>query len=151
MFKTVNNGKMPTRGSKFSACVDLYANEDITIGVGETAIVPLGVAIDQDELELMFKRRTPELNAFMSSHYMLLEPRSSLRAKGITAGSGIIDIDYPDEVKLIAHNQSSSAFNIKKGDRIAQITLLEHKSFMFGIISESERTGGVGSTGKNWD
>lgn len=37
---------------------------------------------------------------------------------------------------------------IKKGQRVAQITLLEHKSYLFGIDTEEERTGGFGSTNK---
>jgi len=36
---------------------------------------------------------------------------------------------------------------IKKGDKIAQITLLEHKSYLFGVESDVERSGGFGSTG----
>lgn len=35
MFKTVNGSTMPTRGTEFSACVDLYANADVTIGAGK--------------------------------------------------------------------------------------------------------------------
>jgi hypothetical protein len=50
MLKTINGGKMPTKGSKYSACVDLYANEDVCIGAGETKIVGLGVCIDIDSI-----------------------------------------------------------------------------------------------------
>lgn len=39
MFKTVLDGKLPTRGSKYSACVDLYAREDVVIGAGETKLI----------------------------------------------------------------------------------------------------------------
>ncbi len=46
MFKVLENGCEPTRGSKYSACVDLYASEDVVIGAGETAIVKLGVCVD---------------------------------------------------------------------------------------------------------
>lgn len=30
MFKVFKDGQLPTRGSKLSACVDLYAREDVT-------------------------------------------------------------------------------------------------------------------------
>lgn len=172
MFKTVNDGIMPTRGSKYSACVDLYANEDVVIGAGETGIVPLGVVIDQEELANNLKIvsntykkvmrgcnrnltqvKIDQLNAFMKRHYILLEPRSSLRAKGLIVGSGIIDMDYPDELKLIVHfpfnGKGASHYEIKKGDRIAQATLLEHKSYLFNIDTEEKRNGGIGST--KWD
>jgi len=39
-------------------------------------------------------------------------------------------------------------FIIKKGDKIGQLILLEHKSSLFGIESEDERNGGFGSTDK---
>jgi len=38
-------------------------------------------------------------------------------------------------------------FQIKKGDKIAQITLLEHKSYLFGIDTKEEPKGGFGNTG----
>lgn len=187
MFKIVNGGKLPTRGSKYSACIDLYANEDVTIGAGETSIIGLGVAIDQEWLanELPIPKNTmrkvmqgykrnlaaikiSELNKFLKRHYIQLEPRSSLRAKGLIVGTGIIDLDYPDELKLIVHNPVSrfdsrgiacdfmnagrykkgGQYLINKGDKIAQAMLCEHKSYLFGIESKEERTGGIGSTDK---
>ena len=36
---------------------------------------------------------------------------------------------------------------IRKGDKIAQITLLEHKGYLFGIGTDKERDGGLGGTG----
>ena len=50
-------------------------------------------------------------------------------------------IDY-----ITFHNEAYSETVIKKGDRVAQITLLEQKSYLFGIESEEERNGGFGST-----
>jgi len=35
---------------------------------------------------------------------------------------------------------------IKKGDKIAQILLKEHKGYLLGIETEEERVGGFGST-----
>ena len=36
MFKTINGGKLPTKATKFSAAVDLYANADVVIKAGDT-------------------------------------------------------------------------------------------------------------------
>ena len=194
MFKTIGDGKLPTRGSKFSACVDLYASESITIGAGETKLVGLGVAIDInrgffDDYALSIGKKDDGMDFeeyyedlkefFYSSHYLQLMLRSSLGKKGLILpnGVGVIDMDYKDEIKMIIHNpmfdklkaletldtdyddggnyefheESDNillGFSIKKGERIAQITLLEHKSYLFGIESEEERTGGFGSTNK---
>ena len=62
------------------------------------------------------------------------------------------------EIKMIIHNPLTdnngdmhkiwNNYEINKGDRIGQITLLEHKSYLFGISSEEERDGGFGSTGE---
>jgi len=163
MFKVLTKGCEPTRGSKYSACVDLYASEDVSIGAGETKFVGLGVCISDDvnflyHLELLTKKEwsNREIKDFKLSHYLELHPRSSLRTKGLISNTGIIDLDYEDEMKIIIHKPIDlfsivndvydEAYEIKKGDRIAQITLLEHKSYLFAIESEEKRDGGFGST-----
>ena len=50
MFKILDEACTPTRGTKYSAAIDLRSREDITIGAGETVLVPLGVKIDLDLL-----------------------------------------------------------------------------------------------------
>ena len=140
MFKVVNNGKMGTRATKFSACIDLYSRIDTTIGAGETKIIPLGIKLDIEEFDDYFKK----------THYLQLMLRSSLGKKGLILpnGVGVIDLDYTDEICIIIHNASDNNYEIKKGDRIGQITLIEHKSHLFGIDTDTERTGGFGSSGK---
>jgi dUTPase len=141
------------------------------IGAGETKLVGLGVAVDLDKLKdsgnfQMVSEYYFDLKYwrhFLNSHYLQLMLRSSLGKKGLILpnGVGIIDLDYKDEIKMIIHNPIQGnviifpdteiiypgMYNIKKGDKIAQITLLEHKAQMFGIETENERSGGFGSTG----
>ena len=38
----------PSKGSKYSACIDLRAKEDYIIGAGQTILINLGVCIDLD-------------------------------------------------------------------------------------------------------
>lgn len=157
MLKTLWGGKEPTKGSKYSAAIDLYAQDDFIMEVGETRIIPLGVCIDL--VELIDKNRYANLHLknvhlssdddnFLRSHYLQLEPRSSIRAKGIISCTGIIDLDYKDEIKIILHNFSGEQFVINKHDKIAQIMLKEHKTYLMGVDTEDERVGGLGSTGK---
>ena len=103
-------------------------------------------------------------NDFLKSHYLEIALRSSLGVKGliIANGIGIIDLDYPDEIGLIVHNPINSQvasdlaiglrllrkFEIKKGDKVAQCTLKEHKGYLMGYESDVIREGGFGSTGK---
>ena len=93
----------------------------------------------------------------MSTHFLELHPRSSLRAKGLIIGVGVIDLDYPGELGLIVQNPIIACgewghyehnYSIKKGDKRAQCTLVEHKGYLLGIESEVERVGGFGSTTK---
>lgn len=157
MFKVLDEACTPERGSKFSACIDLKASEDVVIGAGETKMIGLGVCID-----LPKSNDNVGSELWKSRHYLQLMLRSSLGKKGLILpnGVGVIDLDYRDEIKMIIHNpmQFEKAdhrnlkigvdFEIKKGDRIAQITLLEHKAYLFGIDTDEERDGGFGSTNK---
>jgi len=169
MFKILTEECNPTRGTKYSACVDLYASEDIAIGAGETKVVGLGVAISEEELKkIIYENRgkfgLDYYTSFLNTHYLQVALRSSLGKDGLIMpnGVGIIDMDYRDEIKVIIHNplnlddayQSANSiepegYKISKGQRIAQITLLEHKSYLFGIESDVIRDGGFGSTGSN--
>lgn len=172
MFKILDEVCTPKRGTKYSAYVDLFAREDCTIGAGETKIVKLGVKIDLDKLkENKFKSvndkvdiNSPLWQEFLKSHYLEVALRSSLGVKGliIANGIGIIDLDYPDEIGLIIHNPINSQvasdlaiglrllrkFEIKKGDKVAQCTVKEHKGYLMGYESDMVRVSGFGSTGK---
>ena len=185
MLKVIEGGFAPVRSTKYSAYVDLFSREDVTIGAGETKIVPLGVKINLDKLktdwinksELIFKPDSARksliefgFHKFMSSHYLEVALRSSLALKGliISNGIGIIDLDYSDEIGLIVHNPIKKPivtfdannikstfkmnfgedFNIKKGHKVAQCTLKEHKGYLMGYESDTLREGGFGSTGE---
>lgn len=159
----------PTRATKYSAMVDLYAKDEVVILAGETKIVNLGVKIVDGELfesfclEIKDIATEKEYCKFKQSHFIELHPRSSLRVKGLIVGVGVIDLDYPDEFGLIVHNpvrifkilsgeecfDSAKSYTINKGDKIAQCTLVEHKGYLMGVSSNTERDGGFGSTNKN--
>jgi len=129
MFKTINNGTYPTRGSKFSAYVDVYSNEDVTIGAGETKMIPLGIAIDLDNMRRMLKvngyftgehRTTDILEKFMSTHYLQLALRSSLGKKGLILpnGIGIIDLDYFSSCKVGKEVVDGKCSGFKQKERV---------------------------------
>lgn len=84
--------------------------------------------------------------------YGRVAPRSGLAWKNfIDVGAGVIDQDYRGNVGVILFNHSDVDFDVKKGDRIAQLiceriahpNVVEVKS-----LSETARgEGGFGSTG----
>ena len=126
---------MPEAKTSFSAGLDIKATENKRIEPGKTVLLGTGVKISHCPTYV----------------YLDLELRSSMRVKGLSSlGTGVIDSDYRDEIKVVIHNASEYCQEIKEGDRIAQliprenITYRECKPYVRG----SERSGGFGSTGK---
>ena len=51
-------------------------------------------------------------------------PRSGLALKhGIDVGAGVVDYDYRGNVGVILFNFSDTDFEVKRGDRIAQLII----------------------------
>jgi dUTP pyrophosphatase len=84
-----------------------------------------------------------------------IRPRSGLALKyGITVlnSPGTVDADYRGEIKVLLINLGTEIFEIKNGDRIAQMVISQHETAEFAFVenlSETDRgEGGYGSTGK---
>ena len=168
MLKALYEHTTPKRATKYSAYIDLFSAEDVTIGAGETKIIKLGVKLDLEEIINGNDEVYNNPDKFLKSHYLEVALRSSLAVKGliIANGIGIIDLDYPNEIGLIVHNPLNDIdlienynycnqnippklrkFKIKKGDKVAQCTLKEHKGYLMGYETETLRASGFGSTG----
>ena len=128
---------MPTRGSDGAVGYDLYSSEDAVVpcqagralvGTGITLSIPDGL-------------------------YGRVAPRSGLAVKHcINVGAGVIDPDYTGEIKVVLFNHGEKDFEIKKGDRIAQLVLERCETphiKEISIVEDTERgSGGFGSTGQ---
>ena len=168
MFKKLTaDAILPKRQTRFSAGFDVFANEDKVIPAGQTELIGLGIAIDKDYLYSLGDMGEFNSNAeFLQRHYFALHIRSSLRVKGLTSlGTGVIDMDFDQEVKMVINNpmvavqcipiKSGSgeyigdeyksegfgdlefgAYEVKKGDKIGQLILLTHA----GHLMPSEYT-----------
>lgn len=86
--------------------------------------------------------------------YGRVAPRSGLAAKNfIDVGAGVIDEDYRGNVGVVLFNHADVPFEVKKGDRIAQ--LICEQIFYPQIVEVQELgetargAGGFGSTGTN--
>lgn len=86
---------------------------------------------------------------------MQVRPRSGLALKhGVTVlnAPGTIDADYRGELKVLLVNHGPEPFEIKRGERIAQIIIAPVSSATFTEVAELGDTargaGGFGSTGK---
>lgn len=120
------------------ADVCAFLSEPVIIKKGERALIPTGLYF-----------------AIPEGYEVQVRPRSGLAAKnGVTVLNtpGTIDSDYRGEIKVILINLGNEDFEVKNGERIAQIVVapVTIGSFLqVDSLDETERgSGGFGSTGK---
>ena len=128
----------PAYATSGAAGLDIVAAEDLTLMPGQRHAVPTGFAI-----------------AIPHGYEVQVRPRSGLALKhGVTCLNtpGTIDEDYRGEVKVILANLGSESFEVRRGERIAQLipAPVQRASFReVGELSETSRGGGgFGSTGQ---
>ncbi|XP_036156615.1 deoxyuridine 5'-triphosphate nucleotidohydrolase, mitochondrial isoform X5 [Myotis myotis] len=127
----------PTKGSARAAGYDLYSAYDYTIPPMEKTLVKTDIQI-----------------ALPSGCYGRVAPRSGLAAKHfIDVGAGVIDEDYRGNLGVVLFNFGKEKFEVKKGDRIAQLIcerIFYPEIEEVQVLDDTERgSGGFGSTGKN--
>lgn len=133
----------PEYKTEYSAGMDIYLQEDVTLVIGADNVIHLGFAAEVPE-----------------GYVAILLPRSSTGMKGISLRNtaGVIDSDYRGE--WIAHividqNQDNALldeWHYKRGDRLIQCLIIPVKKVDIELtesISVTARgNGGFGSTGK---
>jgi len=137
-FKRIHpDAVMPAYAHPSDAGMDLRSVEDISLAPGKRALVHTGLVM---MLPPMYEAQ--------------VRPRSGLALKnGITVLNtpGTIDSGYRGEVGVILINLGEETFNIKKGDKIAQVVIApvtQPSVEECDIVDETDRgTGGFGSTG----
>ena len=118
--------------------MDVVAAEELTLAPGHRHAVATGFAI-----------------AIPEGYEVQVRPRSGLALKhGITCLNtpGTIDHDYRGEVKVILANLGAEPFEVKRGERIAQLVPAPVTKAHFNEVAELSDTargaGGFGSTGQ---
>jgi dUTP pyrophosphatase len=129
---------LPARATEHSAGLDVVAAEGVTLEPGQRYAVATGFAL-----------------AIPHGYEVQVRPRSGLALKhGITClnSPGTIDSDYRGEVKVILANLGSEPFEVRRGERIAQLVpaLVLNADFReVEALGETSRgVGGFGSTGR---
>jgi len=129
------DAKLPTRGSQWSAGLDLFAVEDFEIPPCELRMIDIGIKVE-----------------LPNGTVGLIRDRSSLGSKGFVTAAGVIDSDFRGEWKVILRNtRLDVAFRGGRGDRIAQVIIVpvNYVTPVEGIVEGTRRgDGGFGSTGK---
>jgi dUTP pyrophosphatase len=129
---------LPSYASEGAAGLDVVAAEDLTLAPGSRHAVATGFAI-----------------AIPEGYEVQVRPRSGLALKhGITCLNtpGTIDSDYRGEVKVILANLGGEPFEVRRGERIAQLVPAPVLRAGFIEVDDLDSTqrgaGGFGSTGR---
>ena len=133
--KLNNNAALPKRSTDGAAGYDLCASQNCTIPAKGKGLVKTGLSL-----------------SFPSGLYARIAPRSGLALKKfIDVGAGVVDADYRGEVGVVLFNHGDQDFEVKMGDRIAQLILEKISTPEVEEVSALEDTvrgtGGFGSTG----
>ena len=134
---------LPAYQTKGSAGLDLLAALDtqrpLTLAPGARALVPTGLVLELPQ-----------------GYEAQVRPRSGLALNyGITVlnSPGTIDSDYRGEVRVVLANLGHAPFEIRRGERIAQLVVgpVTHAELVeVAEVSDTARgDGGFGSTGKS--
>ncbi len=124
---------------------DGSAGMDVRAAVEETTIIPPG------KIKLV---PTNLAIALEKGFECQVRSRSGLAAKrGIFAlnAPGTVDSDYRGEIKIILANFGDEPFEIKRGDRVAQLVIARYEKIDWELVERlpdsSRGSGGFGSTG----
>ena len=137
-FKKVHpDAVLPSYAHPSDAGMDLRSVDDLTLAPGQRALVHTGLVM-----------LLPPL------YEAQVRPRSGLALKnGVTVLNtpGTIDSGYRGEVGVILINLGQAAFDVRKGDKIAQMVIAavtQPNIEETDVVDETDRgSGGFGSTG----
>jgi dUTP pyrophosphatase len=126
---------LPSRGSLYSAGLDLYSIEDLSIQPKQRILARTGLAV-----------------AIPEGHYGRIAPRSGLALRtGLDVLSGVIDADYRGEIGCLLYNTGDETIELPAQSKICQLIIekiITPDAVWADEIDETDRgSGGFGSTG----
>ena len=132
------DARVPRRAHDDDAGHDLHAVEAVTLPPGGRAMVATGIAVE-----------------LPTGHAGWVVPRSGLAARhgiAIVNAPGLIDAGYRGELKvLLLNTDPSEPFEVRPGDRIAQLVVAPVAApeivELEELASTARGAGGFGSTG----
>lgn len=140
--KVINRSafELPQYETAGAAGLDVRADttEPVVLGPLERALVPTGLYVEIPE-----------------GYEIQVRPRSGLAARhgiSLVNAPGTIDPDYRGEIKVILVNLSNEPFELRPGERIAQLVVSRFERIEWESVlqlGDTERgAGGFGSTGR---
>lgn len=135
--KEHENAMLPTYATAGAAGADVYSVKDYKVPPGEHTLISTGLKC-----------------SIPTGYEIQVRPRSGLALKNritVLNSPGTVDSDYTGSLGVILMNHSDIVFNVKAGDRIAQIVVAPVLQATFEWAEEVKDTdrgsGGFGSTG----
>lgn len=132
--KITPSAKIPKSPRRGDAGIDIFSDENLIIKPNHRALVKTGISIE-----------------FPEGYVALVWDKSGIAKNGLAKIGGVIDSTYRGEYKIMLHNISSKDYEIKTGEKIAQILI---QPVINPVIQEVEELsdsirgdGGFGSTG----
>lgn len=127
---------LPAYGSEHAVGLDVVAAEEVALAPGARHPVKTGIAL-----------------AIPHGYEIQVRSRSGTAVRGgITCLTGTIDSDYRGELMVVLVNLGAEPFEIKRGDRIAQLVPAPVLRASFAEVQDLDETargqGGFGSTGR---
>jgi dUTP pyrophosphatase len=138
--KIINHSEnpLPQYITEGAAGLDIYAAEDALVQNGSVSLVSTGLYM---EIPFGYEAQIRCRSGLALKHGLMM-----------VNGIGTIDSDYRGEIKIIFTNCTDVPYQIKKGDRIAQMVFCKYMKAEFIETSELESTkrseGGFGSSGR---
>ena len=118
------HAKVPYRASTSAAGYDIYSAENALIAPGQYKLIHTDISME-----------------IPNNHYGQIKSRSGLSLKhGINVQAGTIDSDYRGEIGVILLNNSKEDFKVLRGDRIAQMVILELPPMTLQVVDELSST-----------
>lgn len=137
--------KIPSRGSKGAAGLDIYAyfNNPSHKFNGEVK----GIESEEGPVKIPTGLQMEIPKGYVG----LIFQRSSVGVNGIVAMANVIDCDYRGEVFVCYKNTGKSDWIVPNDKPIAQLLIIPYEQCPVHVVSElskTERQGGFGSTDK---
>ena len=135
--KLTQTAQLPVKAHEDDAGFDLYSDRDFIVYPETRRLIGTGIAV-----------------AIPRGYYGRIAPRSGLAFKnGIDVLAGVVDAGYRNEVGVILINFGDNPFEIKNGDRGAQLIIEKVDPFKIEEVKEfftntHRGMGGFGSSGK---
>jgi dUTP pyrophosphatase len=127
---------LPSYQTDGSSGLDLYSSENCILAKGDFRMISTGIALE-----------------IPPGYEGEVRARSGLASKfgiGVLNSPGTIDSDYRGEIKVILFNFGKENFEIKRGNRIAQLVFTRVERIVLVETNELNSTkrdnGGFGST-----